>query len=125
MRTTMSSTSSSATPGIVRCSSSSVYSVAASARPFRVTDSSVSSWPCLVAHPEASVFTLIDHVMICVPDLERGIEQYTNLGFNIYAGGVHPGQGTHNAIAFNGADYLELLAIRDPVEAAGRWGTAG
>src|SRR5262245_37738301 len=74
---------------------------------------------------EPLMFTLIDHIMICVPDLDRGIEQYTKLGFNIYAGGVHPGVGTHNAIGFNGADYLELLAIRDPVEAAGRWGRAG
>ena len=62
------------------------------------------------------MFTRIDHVMICVPDLERGIEQYRNLGFNIYPGGVHTGKGTHNAIAFNDYDYVELLAIRDASE---------
>ena len=62
------------------------------------------------------MFVRIDHVMICVPDLQRGIEQYTKLGFNIHRGGVHPGKGTHNAIAFNGDDYVELLAIRDRAE---------
>lgn len=62
------------------------------------------------------MFTRIDHVMICVPDLPRGIEQYKKLGFNIYPGGPHPGKGTHNAIAFLRDDYVELLAIRDPAE---------
>jgi len=69
------------------------------------------------------MFTRIDHVMICVPDLERGIEQYRKLGFNIYPGGAHTGKGTHNAIAFNQDDYLELVAIRDQAEyQAGRTG---
>ena len=62
------------------------------------------------------MFVRIDHVMICVPDLPRGIEQYHKLGFNIYPGGTHPGKGTHNAIAFLRDDYVELLAIRDQAE---------
>ena len=62
------------------------------------------------------MFTRIDHVTICVPDLPRGIEQYAKLGFNIHAGGVHTGKGTHNAIAFNQDDYIELLSIRDQAE---------
>jgi catechol 2,3-dioxygenase-like lactoylglutathione lyase family enzyme len=62
------------------------------------------------------MFTRIDHVMICVPDLERGIEQYKKIGFNIHPGGIHPGRGTHNAIAFNDEDYVELLGIRDAAE---------
>jgi catechol 2,3-dioxygenase-like lactoylglutathione lyase family enzyme len=75
------------------------------------------------------MLTRIDHLMICVPDLERGVEQYRRMGFNVQPGGVHPGKGTHNAIAFNDEDYLELLAIRDPAEeraaggGAGSWGT--
>jgi len=62
------------------------------------------------------MFTRIDHVMICVPDLEKGMEQYRKMGFNMHAGGVHPGKGTHNAIAFTQDDYIELLAIRDQAE---------
>ena len=74
------------------------------------------------------MFTGIDHVMICVPGLPQAIAQYSNMGFNIYPGGAHPGKGTHNAIAFNGEEYLELLAIRDPSEYAasgtpGTWNT--
>jgi hypothetical protein len=62
------------------------------------------------------MFVRIDHVMICVPDLDAGIEQFHRLGFNVHPGGNHPGKGTHNAIAFNRDDYLELLAIRDASE---------
>jgi len=62
------------------------------------------------------MFTRIDHVVIAVPDLERATQQYRRLGFDVHPGGEHPGMGTHNAIAFNEADYVELLAIRDPAE---------
>ena len=58
----------------------------------------------------------IDHVMICVPDLDAGMAQFRRLGFEMHPGGVHPGKGTHNAIAFNQEDYLELLALRDRAE---------
>jgi hypothetical protein len=58
----------------------------------------------------------IDHVMICVPELQQGMAQYRRIGFDIHAGGSHPGRGTHNAIAFLQDDYLELLAIRDRAE---------
>jgi catechol 2,3-dioxygenase-like lactoylglutathione lyase family enzyme len=70
------------------------------------------------------MLTRIDHVMICVPDLDRGIDAYTRIGFNIYPGGVHLGRGTHNAIAFHQDDYLELMSVCDPAElrAAGRGG---
>jgi catechol 2,3-dioxygenase-like lactoylglutathione lyase family enzyme len=64
------------------------------------------------------MFTRIDHVMICVPDLQQGIAQYRKLGFNVYAGGDHPGKGTHNAIALNNEDYIELLGVGDPAEYA-------
>ena len=74
------------------------------------------------------MFTRIDHVMICVPNLQQGIAQFTKMGFNIYPGGDHPGKGTHNAIALNNGDYIELLAVRDPAEyaasgKAGAWNT--
>ena len=62
------------------------------------------------------MLTRIDHVMICVADLDRGIDACTRLGFNVHPGGVHTGRGTHNAIAFFEDDYLELLSIRDKDE---------
>ncbi len=70
------------------------------------------------------MLTRIDHVMICVADLDRGVEAYARIGFSIHPGGIHPGKGTHNAIAFNEYDYLELLAIRDRDEylAGSPWG---
>ena len=66
--------------------------------------------------------------MICCANLEQGVAQYKRLGFNVQSGGTHPGKGTHNAIAFNEPDYVELLAIRDPAEekaasgGKGSWG---
>ena len=74
------------------------------------------------------MFTRIDHVMICVPNLAEAIAQYAKMGFNIHPGGDHPGKGTHNAIALNDEDYIELLAVRDPAEyaasgKAGAWNT--
>ena len=59
------------------------------------------------------MLTRIDHVMICVPDLAKGVEIYTRLGFTVYPGGSHTGRPTHNAIAFHDEDYLEILSIRD------------
>ena len=58
------------------------------------------------------MLTRIDHVMICVPELSAGIEAYRRIGFDIHPGGAHAGGGTHNAIAFHDADYLELLSPR-------------
>src|SRR5262249_45567176 len=52
--------------------------------------------------------------MICVPDLARGLDAYTRIGFDIYPGGAHDGRATHNAIAFQQDDYLEILSLRDP-----------
>jgi hypothetical protein len=62
------------------------------------------------------MFTRIDHVTICVPELAAGIAQFRKLGFNMFEGGAHPGKGTHNAIAFNADDYVELLSIHDQAE---------
>ncbi len=59
------------------------------------------------------MLTRIDHVMICVPNLEQGIDAYTLIGVHIYPGGAHAGRATHNAIAFLQDDYLELLSLRN------------
>ena len=74
------------------------------------------SHPTIPSIGGITMLTRIDHVMICVPDLQQGIDTYRRLGFTISPGGVHPGQGTHNAIAFHEEDYLELLSIRDQDE---------
>jgi catechol 2,3-dioxygenase-like lactoylglutathione lyase family enzyme len=58
------------------------------------------------------VLTRIDHVMICVPNLAKGVEAYTRIGFDVKPGGVHTAGGTENAIAFFQDDYLELLGVR-------------
>jgi hypothetical protein len=62
------------------------------------------------------MITHIDHITIGVADLQQGLAQYRKLGFNVLPGGVHAGKGTHNAVAWNGGEYIELLAIRDPAE---------
>jgi len=72
-----------------------------------------------------SVLTRIDHVMICVANLEEGIEACTRLGFNIYPGGVHTGRGTHNAIAYHEEDYLEVMGVRDRQEYLSSAGPGG
>jgi hypothetical protein len=59
------------------------------------------------------MLTRIDHVMICPPSLEHGIETYTRIGFNIHPGGATSTKGTHNAIAFLEDDYLELASTSD------------
>lgn len=64
------------------------------------------------------MITCIDHVMICVPDLQQGVAQYTRLGFSIFPDGAHPGYGTHHAAALFEDDCIELLAIGD--DPAGR-----
>ncbi|HET9664553.1 MAG TPA: VOC family protein, partial [Burkholderiales bacterium] len=74
------------------------------------------------------MFTRIDHIVIAVPELSEAMVQYRKLGFTIHPGGAHPGMGTHNAIAFNQQDYLELLAIHDEAQqkaAAARPGSWG
>jgi catechol 2,3-dioxygenase-like lactoylglutathione lyase family enzyme len=61
------------------------------------------------------MITRFDHAVIAVSDLERAIEAYRSLGFDVFAGGRHEHRGTHNAlIRFGGADYIELLGVYDP-----------
>jgi hypothetical protein len=72
------------------------------------------------------MITRFDHLVIAERDLEVASERFRALGFEVRPGGVHPGQGTHNAIIRFGLDYIELLAIRDEAEArtGGLGGTA-
>jgi catechol 2,3-dioxygenase-like lactoylglutathione lyase family enzyme len=61
------------------------------------------------------MITRFDHAVIAVADLERAIEAYRTLGFDVSPGGRHEHRGTHNAlIRFGGVDYVELLGVYDP-----------
>jgi Glyoxalase-like domain len=61
----------------------------------------------------------IDHVILGVDNLERGIRQFQELtGVTPKRGGEHPGRGTQNAlVTLGGGHYLEILA---PAESAAR-----
>ena len=63
------------------------------------------------------MITRLDHVVLGVRDLDKSIDRYQQLGFEVQPGGRHTGLGTHNALIRFGLDYLELLAIDDEAEA--------
>jgi len=63
--------------------------------------------------------TVVDHVLLPVADLEDGAQTlYESFGLKGIPGGRHPGVGTANVIVPLGLQYLELIAIVDPHEAA-------
>lgn len=71
----------------------------------------------------------IDHVIVLVPDLSRAADHLLDeYGLASVTGGRHTGHGTGNRIVPLGSNYLELMAVVDPVEAAGsamgRWAAA-
>src|SRR3954449_12439249 len=62
----------------------------------------------------------IDHVIWATADLDAAAARLErDHGLRAAGGGVHDGMGTHNRILPLGGGYLELLAVRDPEEAAG------
>ncbi len=70
------------------------------------------------------MITGFDHFIILVGDLDKGIETYRKLGFQVQLGGEHAAFGSHNAIvALADGTYMELVAFRDPALAANTfWG---
>lgn len=57
----------------------------------------------------------IDHILIAVEDLEKAMEVYRRLGFQVLVGGEHPQVGTHNALVpLADGSYLELVGVRKP-----------
>lgn len=56
----------------------------------------------------------IDHVIVCVPDLEQAADVFfKRYGLRSVAGGRHAGLGTANRIIPLGDNYLELLTVVD------------
>ena len=62
----------------------------------------------------------IDHVIYATADLDVAAARVeAELGLTAVQGGRHEGLGTHNRIVPLDGAYIELLAVADPVEAAG------
>ncbi|TAK25787.1 MAG: hypothetical protein EPO26_02100 [Chloroflexota bacterium] len=60
----------------------------------------------------------VDHVLLAVANLDRAIETFRDrLGMRAFAGGVHPGRGTHNGLIHFGSAYVELIAAHDTTHA--------
>jgi catechol 2,3-dioxygenase-like lactoylglutathione lyase family enzyme len=67
------------------------------------------------------MLTAIDHAVILVADLDRGVEAYRRLGFSVVPGGRHA-SGTHNAlVGLADGSYLELIAFREPASSHRWW----
>lgn len=57
----------------------------------------------------------IDHILIAVEDLDKAMEVYRRLGFQVLVGGDHSTVGTHNALVpLSDGCYLELIGVKKP-----------
>jgi catechol 2,3-dioxygenase-like lactoylglutathione lyase family enzyme len=64
----------------------------------------------------------IDHLIIATPDLDEAVDRLrAELGIEAGGGGIHPGLGTANRLAWFGDTYLELVDATDRELAAASW----
>jgi catechol 2,3-dioxygenase-like lactoylglutathione lyase family enzyme len=64
----------------------------------------------------------IDHLIIATPDLDAAVALLRKrLGIEAGGGGVHPGLGTENRLAWFGDSYLELIDVTDGARASESW----
>lgn len=64
----------------------------------------------------------IDHLVIATPDLDGAVAGLRKrLGIEAGGGGVHPGLGTANRLAWLGDSYIELIDVTDGALAATSW----
>lgn len=64
----------------------------------------------------------IDHLIIATPDLDGAVALLgKRLGIEAGGGGVHPGLGTANRLAWFGDSYIELIDVADGARAASSW----
>jgi hypothetical protein len=76
--------------------------------------------------PREDATLRIDHVIVGVSDLDQAGPAFLDrYGLDSVEGGRHAGWGTANRVVPLGPDYLELLGVTDPAEAAasptGQW----
>ena len=64
-----------------------------------------------------------DHLVHWVPNLEKAIQCYRDLGFRMEYGGRNPDLGTSNAAWISGSTYIEVIAIEGELNAAIRSGS--
>ncbi len=60
----------------------------------------------------------VDHILIAVESVEKAMDGYRRLGFEVQAGGEHPRMGTYNALVpLSDGAYVELIGVRDRAKA--------